>query len=296
MDLGTDLATEIAESHGHHEKPIRIPEGSSLVFRLGSEFFLKLTPPFFDGSIEAELLAVKVIGKQLPFPIPQITAEGNLGTWKYVITRAVLGKQAKDVFGQMNPENRMLFAADIGMAIRAIQNINTTGFETKFGPWEKYLSNRLANQKSIHLERGNTEDWAEKIQEFVQKYSNVLIELGPAKLVHADLNHEHLMLHQINDKWRLSGIIDFADAMNAPMEMDFVLPILCFYKGKLDFQKKMFESAEFTPNYDLKIHSNIMMALALQNRFIAFHDWFDREIGNGAQSVEEVAKSVFPPI
>src|SRR5690606_34813967 len=122
---------------------------SSLVYRLGSEYFLKLTPPFFDDSIEAELLAVKVIGKQLPFSIPQITAEGSLGTWKYVISKTVPGKQAKDVFRQMSPENRMTFAADIGAAIKAIQDIKTTGFERKFGPWEKYLSNRLQNQKSI---------------------------------------------------------------------------------------------------------------------------------------------------
>jgi len=38
-----------------------------------------------------------------------------------------------------------------------------------------------------------------------------------------------------------------------------------------------------------------MMALTLQNRFIAFHDWFDREINKGANSVEEIAASIFPP-
>lgn len=257
---------------------------------------MKLTPPFFDDSIEAEVLATRVLGKQLPFAIPEILVEGNIGAWKYIISKAVIGKQAKDVFGKMDVQNQMVFAADIGMGIRAIQKVESNDFERNFGSWEKYLLNRLKNQKVLHLERGNSEVWAEKILQFVRRYSNDLVKIGPAKLVHADLNHENLMLTQRGDQWRLSGIIDFADAMNAPIEMDFVLPILCFYKGKSHFQNEMFKAAKFTPNYDQKNHSNIMMAIALQNRFIAFHDWFIHEIENGASSVEEVAKSVFPAI
>ena len=84
--------------------------------------------------------------------------------------------------------------------------------------------------------------------------------------------------------------------MNAPIEMDAVLPILCFFRGKEAFQRKIFESARITPKFSGHHHSNIMMALALQNRFIAFHDWFDRELQRGANTLEEIAASCFPPL
>lgn len=294
LELGVDLALSIAVGHGYTGDLVRVPEGSSLVFKLGSDHFLKMTPPFFEDSIEAELLAAKVIGNQISFPTPSLVAEGTIGSWKYVISRAVPGEQAKNVFGKMNAENRMAFAADIGLAIRLIHDINSEGFERRFGPWEKYLANRLDNQKALHLERGNSEEWAEKIESFVLRHAADLKTLSPAKLIHADLNHEHLLLSQKDDMWRLSGIIDFADAMNAPIEMDFVLPALCFFRGKVDFQRKMFESARVASKYSGNHHSNVMMALALQNRFIAFHDWFDREIERGAKTVEEIAASVFP--
>lgn len=296
LELGADLASKLAVKHGFTNNLVRIPEGSSLVFKMGSGHFLKITPPFYEDSIEAELLAAKVIGSQLPFPTPSLIAEGNLGSWKYVISLAVPGEQAKNVFGKMGAENRMAFAADIGSAIRVIHDINSEGFERKFGPWEKYLENRLINQKAIHLDRGNTVEWAEKINSFVLKQADDLKRLNPAKMIHADLNHEHLLLTQRDNMWRLSGIIDFADAMNAPIELDFVLPILCFFRGKVEFQRKMFESAQVVPIFTAGDYSNVMMALALQNRFIAFHEWFDREIECGAKSVEEIAASVFPEL
>ena len=39
------------------------------------------------------------------------------------------------------------------------------------------------------------------------------------------------MLEKINNQWRVMGVLDFADSMNAPIEMEFILPIICFLKG-----------------------------------------------------------------
>jgi hypothetical protein len=104
------------------------------------------------------------------------------------------------------------------------------------------------------------------------------------------------MLSKVHDEWRISGVIDFADAMNAPIELEFVLPMICFFKGKSEHQQRMLNEAGFRPRFKLNEYSNVMMALALQNRFIAFHDWFDREIEKGAESIEDVASAIFPAL
>ena len=189
-----------------------------------------------------------------------------------------------------------IFATDIGKLIKAIQNIKSDGFEREFGPWENYLKNNLDNHEKIHSERGNTPEWSQKIGQFALAQSKILNSLGPAKLIHADLNHEHLMLEEINNEWRITGVLDFADSMNAPIEMEFVLPIICFFKGKPELQRLVWEGAECEPKFRANEYSNMMMALTLQNRFIAFHDWFDQEIVKGFKSVEEIAAFVFPPV
>jgi hygromycin-B 7''-O-kinase len=292
-EFGLPLGKEIASKHGYYEPLKRIPEGSSLVFKIGSDYFLKLTPPFYSGSIEAEINATKIIGNQLPLSIPHIVIEDQIRNWKYVITKNVRGLQAKHVFKSLSAENLKTFALDIGKTIKAIHNIKSDGFEREFGPWKTYLENNLKNQETIHLSRGNSKEWSLKINEFVLKQKENLLKLGPEKLIHADLNHEHLMMEEVNNEWRITGILDFADSMNAPIELEFILPIVCFFKGKPELQRLVLEGAEYGLKYSSRDYSNLMMALTLQNRFIAFHDWFDIEIRNGAESVEEIASTVF---
>jgi len=57
-------------------------------------------------------------------------------------------------------------------------------------------------------------------------------------------------------------------------------------KRKQDFNLQ-FKRSEF---------ANLMMTLTLQNRFVAFHDWFRNEMQNGAATVEDVAEIVFTKI
>ncbi len=294
-DFGIGLATQVARSSDLVEKPVRVTEGSSLVFSVGSRF-LKLTPPFFGDSLAAEINATKLIGNQLPFHIPLIVADGAVQDWKFVITEAVPGVAAKDVMKKMTPATVIEFAKDIGQIIKAIRTLSIAGFERDFGTWDKYLASQLKNQKSIHLARGNSEAWADSISNYVNLHKGLLENLGEAKLIHADLNHEHLMMDERDGRWRIVGVLDFADAMNAPVEMELVLPILCFFKGNVLAQRELVRAsgAEFallSSNY-----SELMMTLTLQNRFIALHDWFAREIRQGATSIEEIAGAVFPAI
>jgi hygromycin-B 7''-O-kinase len=295
-EFGMQLAAEIAQSLLMAETLQRKTEGSSLVFAIGEDAYLKITPPFFEDSMEAEIQATKIIGDRLPFPIPKIVAEGLLEGWHYIVTRRVPGTQAKDVFRKLSAENLRVFASDIGHVIQAFQNLNVTGFERSFGPWHRHLAERRRNQEAIHRGRGNSEEWVGKICGFLDEHAEMLNSLESVKMIHADLNHEHLMLNEVDGLWRISGVLDLADAMNAPVEMEFILPMLCFFRGNAELQQHLMKEAGCTPRFRGQDYSNLMMTLALQNRFMAFHDWFDRELKNGATSVAEVARVVFPSV
>ena len=211
-----------------------------------------------------------------------------------MITTLAKGRQAKHLYKTLAPENMKSFAIDIGKVIKDIKSINSEGFDRDIGSWETYLSYNLKNQEAIHLGRGTSPEWAAKINRFIQENSPLLHSLGPAKMIHADLNHEHLMLEEINNEWRVTGVLDFADTMNAPVELEFILPIVCFFKGNAELQRLVWESSECLLGFKPAEYSNIMMALTLQNRFIAFHDWFSREIDQGAVTIEEIAVKIFP--
>jgi len=294
-EFGLGLATQVARANNIAEKPIRITEGSSLVFSVGNRF-LKLTPPFFGDSFLAELSATRLIGNQLPFPIPTIVVDGAVETWKFLITEAVPGVAVKEVFKTMTADDVILFAKDIGQVAKSFRDLKIRGFEREFGSWDTYLTSQLKNQKGTHLARGNSEEWAERISRYVDLHQGLLAKLGEAKLIHADLNHDHLMMDKRDNQWRVVGVIDLADAMNAPLEMELVLPILCFFKGNEHAQYELIRAAGAESALLFTNYRELMMTLTLQNRFIAFHDWFAREIRQGANSIEEVASAGFPSI
>ncbi|MNK51260.1 Phosphotransferase enzyme family protein [compost metagenome] len=292
-DFGLALATELTQQLGYNLPLVRKTEGSSLVFTMGQDYFFKITPPFFQDSIEAEIAATQAIGDQLPFSIPKILKTGTLKDWKFVITEAVPGLQAKDIFKTFTTDDKMQFAGEVGSVIGAINKLEIKDFARSFGPWDDYLSYRLKNCRELHSDKGNSPEWTEKIGQFIDEHADALKKLKASKLIHADLNHEHLMLQKIKDQWKISGVLDFADAMDAPVELEFVLPILCFFKGNAEYQQRLWESSKLSPQFSHDNYSKMMMALALQNRFIEFQDWFSREIKNGATTVEEVAQMVF---
>lgn len=90
-EFGLSLGREIALKHGYTDSLVRVLEGSSLVFKIGLDYFLKMTPPFYNGPNEAEISAIKIIGNQLSFSIPNILVDDQINNWKYIITKNVKG-------------------------------------------------------------------------------------------------------------------------------------------------------------------------------------------------------------
>jgi Ser/Thr protein kinase RdoA (MazF antagonist) len=53
--------------------------------------------------------------------------------------------------------------------------------------------------------------------------TSVLAEMGtpPLRLVNGDLTEDHLLLEQRAGRWQISGLIDFADSLVAPVEYEW---------------------------------------------------------------------------
>lgn len=295
-DFGMDLAKHVLSLHKDlPQSPLsRVKQGSSLVFGVGNGFFLKLTPAFLLDSFYTEIEVTKLVSKTLRVNHPEIILNGEISDWRYMITRAVPGVQARQIFPELTRPDLMKIAQDLGAIIREYSAINLKNFKREFGPWDDFLANRLKNQKNVHMLKGTSEAWAEKICEFVNPLRNDLAGLGPAVLVHADFNREHVLLERRNGFWGITGILDLADSMLAPLEVEFILPCLDFFRGDRELQDQLFQAAGYKITFERKHFSNIMLAMTLQNRFIKFEDWFRPELQRGASSLDDLANKIFP--
>jgi len=54
----------------------------------------------------------------------------------------------------------------------------------------------------------------QRVSDIFSKHKNYLATFDKPTLVHADMNTSNVFLHQEDGKWRISGIIDFADSFS----------------------------------------------------------------------------------
>jgi hygromycin-B 7''-O-kinase len=290
--FGLDLADIVAARHGLATPLVRKPEGSSLVFRTGDGQWLKISPPFFDDAFETEVRITGLMRGRLPVPIPEIVLTGELDAWRYLVSTEVPGVQVETVLRELTALDLERVADELGSFMAAFQQVAARGFERSFGDWPTYLDETLDDPVALHLNRGETRPWAEKLAAFTAAHEPYLRQLGPPVLIHADLTTEHVMLRHLDGVWRLAGVLDLADAMIAPAEMDLIAPCLGPLRGHAAAQRRLMRACRIELAGPARAAR--LMAVALQHRFVHFHDWFRAEIAGGLTDVAAIAEAVFP--
>lgn len=280
--FGAGLAEVVRARHGLQGPLVRQVEGSSLVFRAGDGPWLKLTPPFWRDAFEAEVRATAAVAGKLPARIPELIETGALEDWRYLISAHVPGVQAQAVLAELAESERAGLAEDLGGFMQAFHAVEIVGFERTFGSWPRYLEQRLATPHEA------PPPWPAQINRLVSRRRDALLALGPPVLIHADLTAEHVLLVQQNGRWRLSGVLDLADAMVAPAELDLIAPCVELFRGQRPLQARLARAAGLEPP-----GPELTMALALQHRFMRFQVWFAPELAAGADTIEAVAAAVF---
>jgi hygromycin-B 7''-O-kinase len=292
--FGLSLARMVCARHGLPDPLTRHLEGSSLVFRTADDRWLKLTPPFFAESADAELKVARAVEGKLPVPVPTILHTGAIGGWRYIIAAHVPGIQLQRVIAELTEADFEALAVDLGRFLAAFHAIQVADFGRESGPWSHYLERSIRDAAQIHRSRGNSAEWTGQIAALLAREREQLARLGPPVLVHGDLTPEHVMLHRVSGGWRLSGVLDLADAMLAPAELDAAVPMLDIFRGCGDLQRRFLREAGIAPAAQGERFSTLFMAIALLHPFAYFHDWFGGEIESGLSHIADLAMAAFP--
>jgi hypothetical protein len=186
----------------------------------------------------------------------------------------------------------MSFAQQIGGLIGAISHLSPLGLPCDGSHWPEFAHHQVEHAAHLHRKRSHSQVWPQQIAEFLKRNAHLVLKLSNLRTVHADINENHLLFDGATSE--IGGLIDFADAMDAPSELEFVLPFVCFFKGNHALQQRAIKASGVPYGFSQQDYSNGMMALTLMNRFICFEEWFDVELSSGAASIEEVARMVYP--
>jgi Ser/Thr protein kinase RdoA (MazF antagonist) len=199
--------------------------------------------------------------------------------------------QIQDVLPHLSEADLERIAAELGQFMAAFHAVAIPGFEREFGPWSRYLDERLAGARELHRSRGVDPARVDQIAAFVAASAPALRALGPSVLIHADLTAEHVMLVEAGGSWRVSGVLDLADAMIAPAALDLIAPFMDIFRARRVPQRRLMAEAGVRVPEPV---SQALMAVALQHRFVHFDHWLAAEIKAGVTDVADIARVVFP--
>lgn len=291
-ELGLPEARAIVERHGLQGAIRRNFDGSNLVFELNG-CWLKMCPPFWRDAYQSELQILEAWGGRLPVATPRLIAADNVGDLNYLVTSHVAGDCYARVRTSLSAADRVHLADDVGRLIGTAYRLSPLGLLCEKRSWVNYAKTQILDAERTHLARGCAEVWAKRIAAFLEEMAPQVLDLSHISTVHADLNHAHLLFD--GESKRLCGLIDFADAIDAPVEVEFIMPFLDCFRRDFALQRRAIEASGVPFGFGENDFSNGLMALTLLNRFVQFDDWFDVEIERlGTTSIAEIAAHVFP--
>jgi hygromycin-B 7''-O-kinase len=262
------VVLDIASAHGlANASPQAFSTGTNLVVGLGDELILKLFPPVLRDQFVSERLALAQLRGRLSVPIPEIMFEGERDGWPYLSITRLPGVLGKEAWPALPEDQKERVLAEIGATIAEVQRA-PLGELARIEPgWDRFLAAQIEGCRARHTRLGLPQKFLEGFDDLLAEAAATLIPLSrPAVILTGEFIPENFLLSRDNDRWRLSGLIDFGDVMTGWSEYDLLGPSAFMTGGMPGRVRSLFEGFGYS---DADINPALkrrLMALMLLHR------------------------------
>lgn len=234
MDLVTTVCADAGIDHGPIESIITWDQkfsGSdehrnSAVFRIGNQRCLKLYGPSFERPFHVERSALKTLMDYADaIPAPRfIAARERTELPPYIIMTEIAGATVQDSWENLTRAEQLAIAREIGTITAEIHRLpqaDLAEVERQFGGRSEYAkqmqTERIAQiEAADHLSTRQRDALLDYLLSEAQEFLN-----EPPVFTHSDFSHAHIYIaRETDDKVKVTGFIDWAEAMLGPAEWD----------------------------------------------------------------------------
>lgn len=197
---------------------------SNAVFEIDGRLFLKIFGPAVPEQFQIERAMLEALAGRGDIPSPEIHAIGETASGlPFLILTRVPGRTAEEVWKEVPRREQIAIAGELGEIVAAINALppgRLGRVERRYGGrreftdrWRERLIGHIESTKQV-----SSRD-RDLIIEFLMTDARAYIE-NTSVVTHRELAHNHIYLDRDNGVWRVTGIIDWADAMLGPEEWD----------------------------------------------------------------------------
>lgn len=220
--FGPALA-RIVERHRLRGSVAPFASGSAPVFAVGRSAVVKLYAPMWPLDFTVENAVLRRLERALPIATPERIGEGSIGAWRYLVMRRLCGVPLEIVLPSLGWRERVSVLGALGEAIAVMHSMSTAMLPSCEPSFDAFVARRMSERHATASRAG--EPWASLLAAHVRETT----PRGSRRvLLHTELGPSHVLARGA----RLTGLIDFVDAMIGDPEYD--LAALAFFVTRGD--------------------------------------------------------------
>jgi hygromycin-B 7''-O-kinase len=225
---------EICARHGLPARELTpAASGTNVVFTT-VDHVLKLYPPIWDDAAVGEQAVLEHLAGRLALETPKLVAAGTFDAWRYLVVTRLTGISLSEVWDSFDTSTRSWLAAQLGATLRDLHALpigKLADVPVLGERWPRLTLRPVAETVAHHRRQGVEEAWLSRLAVFLERRPPLCPEPFSPVLIHGDIHPWHLFAARDGDSWRLTGLIDFDDAMLGWTEYEFASPGVLMLAG-----------------------------------------------------------------
>jgi hygromycin-B 7''-O-kinase len=286
---------EIAQAHALAHDAVEIfPTGTNLVVALDKSLVMKLFPPQLRHQFLSERMALEQLDGRLCVAIPQIIAEGMRGPWSYLVITRLPGLSGEEAWPLLPEAQKEMLLTQLGATIAEVQSQPPGELASLEPQWKPFILGQIAACRARHERLGLPAKFLTGIGALLAEACDI-IPLDPAPVIlTGEYVPENLLLMERSGRWRLSGLIDFADVMMGLRDYDLLGPSAFMAAGMPGRVRALLRGFGYGDADIDEALTRRLMALCLLHRFsdlrkVAIADWEGK-----ARDLDELERLIWP--
>jgi hygromycin-B 7''-O-kinase len=270
--------------------------GSNAVFIVNDALVVKIAWPFERSGFYRGLELYRLLEPYRAVLLtPGVLCDGvieNEPDWPYFVMDFLPGERLGEIWGQVPRADQLAIAGHLGHIVRALHQLPLDGIttmETSRAAWVHFVQERTVTCIEDYRQRGGLPP---HLIDQVPAYLAGSMPLFPDDftpvILNGDITEDHELVSLAQGRWRITGFIDFDDAIVGHNEYEFT----CVHLGAFQCDGELtraFLRAYDWPGWGDERFSRRMMAYCLLHPYFEFNSWIEQFGGpESVRSLEEL--------
>jgi hygromycin-B 7''-O-kinase len=219
---------DIARRHGlsmTHEPEVGL--GSNLACILDDaiiKIYARYNPIRFPREVEALQLLEHYPAAKTPRLIAHDDLEVQGVTHSYIVMERLPGRPFRSVWEEMTDDDRTDIIRQLVPVVRAVHDAPTeslTSFGSGVEEWIERMKRRAELAHALYAEEW-PDSLLEQLDPLLEQLLPVLESTSSLHLLSGDVIGGNILVDRRDEKWELTGLIDFGDAEVGPLEYEWI--------------------------------------------------------------------------